>query len=558
MLDLRIDNAEIYDGSGGEPFSGSLGVRDGKVVALSKITEDALEKINANGLALMPGIIDNHTHYDAQITWDPYVNPSPSLGVTTIVMGNCGFTIAPCRPRDRDLTVRNLTHVEGMPLRSLQEGIKWDFESFPDYMNALADRGVGPNVAVFCGHSSIRTYVLGRDAHKREANHEEIRKMKLLLREAMESGACGFSTTRSGQHNGEAGIPMPSRLASFDELREFSKELRDIGRGVLMMTKGGDTRIKDIEELCSLSGRPYLIAALLHSPMAPEKTFDDLTEIADAHKRGNRLYGAVSPCPLTMEFTMHEPYTFEGLSVWKPLMQLTENQLKVMLSKKDFRENMKSELSQHAYRIFNGEWDKVWVTQVKHKKNTHLEGKDLASIARQERCDPLDFMFDLSLDEDLDTVFTATLMNSDEKAVGEMIKNENSLISLSDAGAHLTFFCDAGYGLHLLGHWSRDLKLLSLSEAIKKLTSDPGKLFGIKDRGEIKIGYWADLMLFDPLKIGRGPLVRAHDLPAGGSRLTTPAVGVHGVWINGQRMVDSSGILPSAPLSGMLMREFEA
>ncbi len=558
MLDLRIDNVKIYDGSGKSTSFGSLGVRGRKIVAIGEITEGAIETINADGLAIMPGIIDNHTHYDAQITWDPNVNPSPSLGVTTIIMGNCGFTIAPCRPKDRDLTIRNLTHVEGMPLKSLQVGINWDFESFPEYMNMLEDRGVGPNVAVFCGHSSLRTYVLGHDAHKREATREEMSQMKRLLREAMDAGACGFSTTRSGQHNGEAGIPMPSRLASFDELREFSRELKDVGRGLLMMTKGGDTRIKDIEDLASISGRPYLIAALLHSPIAPEKTFNDLTEIGAAQRRGNRLYGAVSPCPLTMEFTMHEPYTFEGLQVWSPVMKMTEDQLKKILSKKSFREKMRSELSARAYRIFNGEWDKVWVTQVKHKKNIHLEGQDIARLSRRKGCDPLDFMFDLALEEDLDTVFTATLMNSDEQAVGEMIKNDHSVISLSDAGAHLTFFCDAGYGLHLMGHWSRDLKLLSLSEAVKKLTADPAKLFGIKDRGQIKIGNWADLMLFDPAKVGRGGLERVNDLPAEGTRLTTPALGVHGVWINGQRVVCPSGFLPNSPLAGMVLREFDA
>ncbi len=557
MLDLRIDNAEIYDGTGAKPFNGSLGIKNGKIVSIGESKKNAKELFNADGLALMPGIIDNHTHYDAQITWDPFVNPSTSLGVTTIVMGNCGFTIAPCRPADRDLTIRNLTHVEGMPLKSLQEGINWGFESFTEYMDMLVSRGVGPNVAVFCGHSSIRTYVLGNDAHKRTATPKEVRQMKVILREALQAGACGFSTTRSGQHNGEAGIPMPSRLADFDELQELSKVLKDVGYGTLMMTKGGDTSIQEIEHLASISGRPYLIAALLHSPMAPEKTFNDLEEIAGANERGSNLYGAVSPCPLTMEFTMHEPYVFEGLKVWKPLMKMNDSEFKKTLRDKKFREKMRSELSIRAYRIFNGEWNKVKVTQVSNKENVKLEGRDLASIAKKEGCDPLDYMFDLALDENLDTMFTATVMNSDEKAVGRMINDENALISLSDAGAHLTFFCDAGYGLHLLGHWSRDLGVLSLSHAIKKLTSDPSKVFGIQKRGQLKLEYWADLLLFDPETVGRGELSRVHDLPADGSRLTTPARGVHGVWINGTMIADHQGMLPHAPMAGSVLRSFD-
>ena len=557
MLDLRIDNAEIYDGTGARPFHGSLGIKSGKIVAIGESKNDAKELLNANGLALMPGIIDNHTHYDAQITWDPFVNPSTSLGVTTIVMGNCGFTIAPCRPADRDLTIRNLTHVEGMPLKSLKEGINWGFESFAEYMDMLVKQGVGPNVAVFCGHSSIRTYILGNDAHKRTATQREVRQMKEILREALKAGACGFSTTRSGQHNGEAGIPMPSRLADFDELQELSKVLKDVGYGTLMMTKGGDTSIQEIERLASISGRPYLIAALLHSPMTPEKTFNDLEEIAGANERGSNLYGAVSPCPLTMEFTMHEPYLFEGLKVWNPLMKMNEHEFKKTIRDKKFREKMRSELSIRAYRIFNGEWNKVKVTQVSNKDNLTLEGRDLASIAKKERCDPLDYMFDLALAENLDTMFTATVMNSDEKAVGRMINHENALVSLSDAGAHLTFFCDAGYGLHLLGHWSRDLGVLSLSHAIKKLTSDPSKVFGIQKRGELKLDYWADLLLFNPETVGRGELSRVHDLPADGSRLTTPARGVHGVWINGAMVADHNGIIPHAPMAGSVLRSFD-
>lgn len=558
MLDFRIDNALIYDGAGGKPKKTSVAVKDGRIAAVGSIDGEAAHKIDAEGLALMPGIIDTHTHYDAQITWDPYANPSPALGVTTVVMGNCGFTIAPCRPSDRDRVMRNLTHVEGMSLDALRAGIDWGFESFPQYVDMLEKKGVGPNAAVFVGHSGVRTFVMRDDASKREATAEEVAQMRRIVVEAMETGACGFSTTRSTQHNGEAGIPMPSRLANEFELTELSGALRESGKGLLMMTRGGQTSIPLIESLAAAADRPYLVAALLHSNLTPEKTFQDLEQIGDAHKRGRRLYGAVSACPLTFEFTLHEPYVFEGLNAWQPLMKLDEPALKNVLRDPAFRAQVKVELSTRTQRMFNGEWGKMFVTQAKDPGNARLEGRSIDALARAAGVHPIDFMLDLSLSEDLDTLFTGTLLNSDEDAVGRMINDEHAIVSLSDAGAHLTFLCDAGFGLHLLGHWARDLGTLPVERAVKKLTSEPADLFGIRDRGRIAIGAHADLLLFDPKSVGRGPSRRVHDLPSGASRLTTPGLGVHGVWVNGKLMADASGMRRDAPLAGKVLRDFAA
>ena len=559
MLDLVIENAMIYDGAGGPPVRGSVAVKDGRIAAVGADAGAGREVVDADGLALMPGIIDTHTHYDAQITWDPYVNPSPALGVTTVIMGNCGFTIAPCRPSDRDLVMRNLTHVEGMSLDSLRNGIDWSFESFPQYLDALERRGVGPNAACFVGHSSVRTFVMREDATERVATAEETEQMRRLVVEGMQAGACGFSTTRNSQHNGEAGIPMPSRLADEREMLALSSSLADVGRGVLMMTKDSlTTPMSFIEQLAQSAGRPYLVAALLHSNLTPEATFDDLAQIGAAHRRGNRLYGAVSACPLTFEFTLHEPYVFEGLRSWQPLMKMDETAQKRELARAEFRAAVKQELSKRARRMFNGEWEKTYVTQAARPEHRRCDGASVDALAREAGKHPLDFMLDLSLDEELDTLFTSTLLNSDEEAVGRMMRDPNSVISLSDAGAHLTFLCDAGFGLHLLGHWVRGRGVLSIPEAARKLTSQAADLFGIVDRGRIAPGQWADLLLFDPATVGRGKPERVFDLPAGASRLTTPALGVHGVWINGQRVADASGIVPEAPRAGRVLRDFAA
>ena len=558
MHDTIIDNATIYDGTGGAPRHGSVAVRDGRIAAVGAAEGQAGERIDAAGLALMPGIIDTHTHYDAQITWDPFANPSPALGVTTVVMGNCGFTIAPCRPADRDLVMRNLTHVEGMSIEALRTGIDWGFESFPQYLDMLEKNGVGPNVACFVGHSGVRTFVMRGDAPKRVASVDEVKQMRAIVAEAMEAGACGFSTTRSGQHNGEAGIPMPSRLADEHEMKILSAVLRDYGKGLLMMTKGADTPVPWIEELCAAADRPYLIAALLHSNLTPEATFDDLAHIGAAQKRGRRMYGAVSACPLNFEFTLHEPYVFEGLRAWQPLMRMDQKEFSAAITDPKLRASLKAELTERSRRMFTGEWEKAFVALVADPAHAAYEGKSIGALARSEGKHPVDFILDLALAEDLDTMFTATVLNSDEEAVGRIMQDENAIVSLSDAGAHLTFLCDAGFGLHVLGHWVRDRKLMPVEQAVRKLTSEPAKLFGIRQRGTIAPGMHADLLLFDPKTVGRGPSKRVFDLPAGASRLTTPAIGVHGVWVNGKKVADGGGIRGDAPKAGKVLRDFAA
>ncbi len=558
MHDLIIDNAVIYDGTGGAPKRGSVAVKDGRIAAVGIVEGEAGQRIDASGLALMPGIIDTHTHYDAQITWDPFANPSPALGVTTVVMGNCGFTIAPCRPADRDLVMRNLTHVEGMSIEALRTGIDWGFESFPQYLDMIEKNGVGPNVACFVGHSGVRTFVMRGDAAKRAASADEVTQMRAIVTEAMDAGACGFSTTRSGQHNGEAGIPMPSRLADQHEMKTLSAVLRDHGKGLLMMTKGADTPVPWIEELCAAAERPYLIAALLHSNLTPEATFEDLALIDAAQKRGRRMYGAVSPCPLNFEFTLHEPYVFEGLRAWQPLMKMDPKAFAAAIADPALRASLKAELTERSRRMFTGEWEKAFVAQVADPAHAAYEGKSIGTLAKSEGKHPVDFILDLALAENLDTMFTATLLNSDEDAVGRMMQDKNAIVSLSDAGAHLTFLCDAGFGLHVLGHWVRERKLMPVEHAVRKLTAEAAELFGIKQRGTIATGMHADLLLFDPRTVGRGPSKRVFDLPAGASRLTTPATGVHGVWVNGQMVANASGLLAQPPLAGELLTEFGA
>ncbi len=557
MHDLVITNARICDGLGSAIVPGDLAVRDGRISALGDDVGSGREVVDAGGLVLAPGIVDTHTHYDAQITWDPLLAPSPALGVTTVVMGNCGFTIAPCRAADRELTMRNLVRVEGMSLDAMHAGIQWRFETFPEYMDAIAEKGMGPNVAAFVGHSSVRTYVLGADAPRRAATADEIQQMCAIVRDAMDAGAIGFATSTSPSHNGADGDPMPSRLADDDEMRALAGVLGECKRGIFMLTKGGGTSIPFLESLAAENSRPVMIAALLHNSSDPEGVFAELEQIREGRERGHRLYGQVSCCPLTMEFTLGAPYPFEGIAAWSPALTAAPDAVPGILADTAFRDAVERDLGEPAtVRLFNGEWQKLRVLEVCKPENRRFEGRSVAEIAAEQGKRPLDWMLDLALAEDLRTTFVAVLLNSDDSAVARLLTHPASAIALSDAGAHLSFFCDAGFGLHLLGYWVRERHAMSLAEGVRRLTSEPADIYGIRDRGRLSVGAHADLLLFDPLRVERGPSRRVFDLPAGAPRLTTDAVGVLGVWVNGTRIVDENGARSDALRPGRLLREF--
>lgn len=561
-MSFVIRNAEVFDGSAEARRSAcDVLVEDGSIAAVGpKLAAPAeAETIEAGGLGLMPGIIDTHTHYDAQVTWDPGLTPSPSLGVTTAVIGNCGFTIAPCKAPDRELVMRNLTQVEGMSLEVLQSGIDWDFETFPEYLDAIERRGVTANLAAFIGHSALRSYVMGPAAVERAAEAEEVEAMAGIVRQAMAAGAVGFATSTAPQHNGWGGRPMPSRLADDRELAALVGAMAASGRGLFMLTKGDRTDVPYLEALAAEVGRPVMIAALLHNPTKPDGISTELGQIAEARARGRELWGQVSCCPLTMDFTLASAYPFEGFAAWNPAMQAEGDALKRILADPAFRAAVKAELERPAgVRLFNGEWHKIELTEAARAENRSLEHRKVSELAEAAGQHPLDWMLDLAIGEDLETLFTAVLLNSDEEAVARIIRDPNASVALSDAGAHLTFFCDAGFGLHLLGHWARDRGRLTMEEAVHELTGKPAEIFRLRRRGRIAPGFAADLLLFDPDSVGRGPKKRVHDLPGGGARLTTDPVGMEGVWVNGVRIVERDGRVLEDARPGQLIRDFDA
>jgi N-acyl-D-amino-acid deacylase len=559
MHDLVIDNALVIDGLGTPARAGGVAVKDGRIAAIGQDLGAARQRVDANGLVLAPGIVDIHTHYDAQLTWDPFATPSTSLGVTTVVIGNCGFTIAPCRPPDRDLTLRALTHVEGMSLEALRAGVRWDFESYPEYLDAMDRRGVVPNVASFVGHSSVRTYVLGADATRRPATEAEIAEMRRIVLEAVRTGAIGFATSTLEQHNGEAGVPMPSRLADERELMALTGALGEAGRGVFMLTKGMTSTIPWLEKVSAANGRPVMIAAMFVDPGDPTRVFRELGEIETARARGRELWAQVGCFPLGMEFTLRHPYPLEAFLGWRPAIEAADETAYCrVLADPSFRKKLKEESASTGVpnRFSDKTWPHLTIMDVTRAEHHHLQGQTIGALAEQSGRHPFDVFLDFGLDGELDAMFDCRLFNTDENEVRKLLRHPNAAVALSDAGAHLSFLCDAGFGLHLFGHWVRERHDLTLEEAVKRVTSDVASAYRIAERGRLTPGAWADLILFDPQTVARGDKRRVNDLPTGASRLDTPAIGLNGVWVNGVRTVDERGVVAGCGRPGRVLREF--
>jgi len=559
MHDLVIENATIIDGLGNPRREGALAVKDGRVAAIGSDLGPARHRVDAAGRVLAPGIVDLHTHFDAQLTWDRFASPSSSLGVTTVVIGNCGFTIAPCKPQDRDRTLRNLTHVEGMSLEALRAGVDWGFQTYPEYLNHLEHKGLVPNVASFCGHSSVRTWVLGEDASKRAASKAEVAEMKKLVVDAMRAGACGFATSTLEQHNGENGIPMPSRLADEHEMLELTGALGEVGKGVFMLTKGMKTTVPWLEKIAANNGRPVMMAALFIDPNDPTRVFREFEEIGQARQRGRELWGQVGCFPLGMEFTIAHPYPLEALIAWRPAIEAegSEGYARV-LADPSFRAAVKAEAKTTGVpnRFSYKQFPHMRIKEVAKAENRGLVGRIVGDLARDAGKDPFDWLFDFALDGEMDAMFDCFLFNLDEDNVRHLLAHPHAAVALSDAGAHLSFLCDAGFGLHLFGHWVRERGDLSLEQAVQTVTSKAADVYRIKDRGRLVPGAWADMIMFDPATVGRGEKHRVFDLPAGAGRMNTAAVGLSGVWVNGVRTLDEAGARADCGQPGKVLRDF--
>ena len=560
MYDLAIRGATVVDGLGNAPVAADVAVKDGRIAAVGRLAESAAETVEADGLTLAPGIVDLHTHYDAQITWDRTLSPSPSLGVTTAVMGNCGFGIVPSPPQARELIIRNLSVVEGMDLDALRTGIRWEFEGFGEYLDALRRHGPYLNVAVLAGHSVIRTTVMGEEASTRkQATDAELARMQALVAEAMEAGAIGLGSSYSINHSGYGGVPMPSTITGLDELDALVGAMGPRGKGVVQLASG-PRGVDELEPIAARHGRPMFktTAVAMYNEQEPERAIGVFEACRAAQERGHPVYVQVPCQPLSFDFSMANAYPFFSHDAFGEIKAYSPARLTEVFRDPGFRDRFRASLARpRPGQIFQGNWERVQVAVPATEANAHLTGRRISDVAAEQGRDPLDVLLDLSLEEDLRTTFIGHFLNVGDEGVAEILRHQAGVVALSDAGAHLIFMCDAGFGLHFLAKWVRERGDFSLAEGVRRLTSHPADLYGIRDRGRIVSGAFADLLLFDPERVGVTPAERVADLPGGGRRTVRGSTGVHGVFVNGVKVHDGSRYTELAAGPGSVLDSFD-
>ena len=535
MADILIRGGTVFDGTGAPGKRVDVLVSGGKIVEAG--TASAKQVIDASGLVLAPGFIDPHTHYDAQICWDGATTPSSWHGVTTVVMGNCGVGIAPCRPQTREVAMRDLVNVEAIPFEVLNAGITWDWETFPEYMDAAAKRKPSLNLAFMAPLTPFRHYVMGEASMERAANTEEIRKIKALLGEAMDAGAFGFSSTLLNQHMGSGGKPLACRNASREEIQAYCNVLREKGKGAIeyAMTRQiavlEDKELELLEFMLEESKRPVTFIAMFDRDDLPEALRDTMRKVRPLIAKGARPQ--TSPLPLTRELVMRSPFAFAAFPSWKRLFENTdkEAQRRVYADPK-FRDAFRKDLKNPTSFA---DWARITLHETKNPEVRKWEGKTVAEIAAARGVDGVDALLDVTLEDDLENEFTVQSWNTRIDRMTELLNDPAMLIGLGDGGAHLDMLCDSGYPTYVLGTWVRERKVLTLEHAVQRMTSDPADFFGIKDRGRIAPGMAADLVLFDPNTVGcEMRPERLHDLPGGGKRMVKRSRGIHMTMVNGE------------------------
>jgi N-acyl-D-amino-acid deacylase len=553
--DLLIRNGMVVDGTGAPGYQADIAVAQGQIVDIGRLSACAGRVIDADGLVVAPGFIDPHTHYDAQICWDPLVTCSSWHGVTTVVMGNCGVGLAPCKPSERDVATWNLVHVEAIPYDVLSQGITWDWETFPQYMDAAQSRGLGINVGFLAALSPFRHWVMGDEAMGRAATESETAEVRIMLRETIAAGAFGFSLTVMPQHLGYKGLPLACRLASHDELRAYAGVLREAGRGIIeiALTKQpsglSDEEYALLDLLSCESERPVTWLNLRDRDDAPEAWSQTLDKAGPLLERGCRPQ--VAARPLIIEFNLRNPFLFGSMSSMKPAFgdKPAEAQKKFYAGA-EFRRAFEAELQRRA--VLRDIWDRARVKEAATPALKSGEWKSISELARERRANPVDVFFDLAIQDDLNLVFMMPLLDINEERVVRKFSDPRTMIGISDGGAHVDMLCNAGYPTYLLGYFARIKKAITLENAIKRITSEPARFFGMSDRGELRPGRAADITIFDFNRIGspERPEIR-HDLPGGGRRLVTEAEGIEYTIVNGTVLYESrrhTGALPGRVL----------
>ncbi len=553
--DIVLKSGTVVDGTGAPRKRADVAISKGLVVEVGKVSGEAKRTIDVSGLVVAPGFIDPHTHYDAQICWDAGLTPSSWHGVTTVVMGNCGVGIAPCRPGAREIAMRDLVNVEAIPFEVLQAGITWDWETFPQYLQAAARRKSALNLAFLVPLTPLRHYVMGEDSLERAASSNEIEKIKHLFGEALDAGAFGFSSTLLNQHLGYGGKPLACRNASREELAACCREMKARGKGAIefAMTRQigvmADEELDLLDFLLDESGRPVTFIAMFDRDDISEAVRTSLAKAAPMIAKGARPQ--TSPLPLTREVNMRNPFSFAGFPSWKRAFVDKSKAAQAAVYKDvSFRNQFREDLKRPASF---GNWERITVHEVKNPLLKKYEGRTVAELARERGVDGVDALLDLTLEDDLDNEFTMQSFNTRADRMAEILGNKDMLLGLGDGGAHLDMLCDCGYPSYVLGTWVREKKVLSLEEAVRRMSSDPADFFGIRDRGRLQPGLAADIVVFSEEEVGStGRPERLYDLPGGAKRMVVRSRGIEMTLVNGEPTWEKGALAGAA--AGKVLR----
>ena len=553
-LDLKIANGTIVDGTGSARYRGDIGIKDGLIAALGNIDGDAEHTIDATGRVVAPGFVDIHTHYDAQITWDPMLSISPWHGVTSVVMGNCGFSIAPTKPHQRDLILRTLERVEGMSLEALRTGVgdAFPLHSFADYLDAIEARGTLINVGFYVGHTPVRLYVMGEEAVEREATEDEIAEMCRLVREAREAGAMGFTTSLSRTQHAYDGHPIPSRLSTFAEIDALFGALAEGGGGSSQASIG---TLEWLDEFAAIAKRhdiTFSWTALLSDLAGPGSHRPLIEQAHQLLADDYPVVPQVSPLAQEFEFTFDYPLPWERCSWIKPLLKGSAEERQALWRDANFVKAFRDERLSGFDASLIGWEQRTVIAHDPHDET--LNERPLTAVAEERGVEPFDLAVELSVDSDLGTRFRLPVLNFREDEVAEILRDPVGVMAFSDAGAHASQLCNTHYTTHVLEHWVRETGTLTLEEGVHALTGKPADVVGLADRGRLTKGLKADAVVFDADTISATPLRRVHDLPAGADRLICDAPGLDTVIVNGTVIRDGGKDVADGALPGEMLR----
>jgi len=559
VLDIKIVGGSVVDGTGSPSRRVDVGIRDGRIVAVGDVSEAASQTLDAEGRTVAPGFVDTHTHYDAQVFWDQALSPSCFHGVTTVIGGNCGFTIAPLASDAAEYLMRMLARVEGMPLESLREGVPWDWRSFGQYLDRLEGR-LGVNAGFMVGHSALRRVVMGERAVGSEADAYELQSMRELLARSLAEGGLGFSSTLSPTHNDAEGRPVPSRYASREEMLALAGVCADFPGTMLGFLPGVGEFGEDVTRLMaemSLAARaPLVWNALVADRETRAIVAAQLSASDYARERGGEVVALAIPQPMTVRINLESGFGFDALPGWDRLMQLPLKERQQALRDPARREALArgAESAQHPQLRALAQWEALTIVETFDPANAEWKGRTVGEVAERKGCSAFDALLDLSLSEDLRTSFLSPVRGDDAESWadrGKVWLDDRAVIGGSDAGAHLDMIDSFAYSTQVLSRGVREHRLLSLEEAIHRLTEVPARLCGLRGRGRLAPGWWADVVIFDPGAVRCGAIHTRFDLPAGAARLYADAEGIDRVLVNGVEIVragEHTGRLPGALL----------